>query len=86
MISKVTLLLTIVGAVMAANFPRKVLDYYLNGSGYGYTITRYHNGTWFYRDYLSFAWDFDMNCAWSYVYNYETTQWVETSMCQGQVD
>jgi hypothetical protein len=66
-----------------ADLPRRISDY---SSGWGYGLTVYPNGTYNYDAYMSFAWDFDLNCAWSYAQSYEDYSWVETSMCKGQVN
>ncbi len=42
-------------------------------------MTLYPNGTYTYDTYKSFAWDFDINCAWSYEQNNEDFSWFETS-------
>jgi hypothetical protein len=79
MLSKTSILLTIVGTVAADLYiPRRVSEY---SSGWGYGITLYPNGTYNYNSYMSFDWDLDLNCAYLYAQSYDDYSWFEQSTC-----
>ena len=63
MLSKTSLLLTIVGTVAADLFiPRRVSEY-SSGEIHGYKL--YSNGSYYNLGQISFDWDFDLNCMYT---------------------
>ena len=70
MISKTSVLFTIVGTVVvgAGYLPRKISD---QSHGWGYAMHGKQDGSFEYEAYVEFAWDFDLNCARFYTQSYE---------------
>jgi hypothetical protein len=79
MLSKTSILLTIVGTVAADLYiPTRVKSYF---SGWGYGITLYPNGTYNNNTFIAFSWDLDLNCAYLYGESYDDYSWFEQSTC-----
>ena len=87
MFKKAVIALAVVGTVSAAtvrpNIPRWISA---DKHGYGYYIQSYHNGTYNYAASTSFSWDFDYNCARTFMQEYNgNNDWIESVYCQNQV-